>query len=238
MDTVKLMNPTMWVFASLLVIWVLVQAGLFLKLALNFNKKNRLLSSVELKDCVKIGSSAVVGPAINSIAVCLVLISMMGSADAFMRCGVIGAPVLETWMAQMAASVAGVEFGSAGFTPAIFVFCMFLQVWGTLPYFILTPIMLKPLDLAVEKAKDRTKGGPQFTSYLADSAMFGVMSYLLVSYLSSVQNVAAIGACIVCGLLVNVLIKKSGSKFLMSYYMVFCMAAGMVGGEIVNGLMM
>ena len=42
MDAVKNLNGTVWVFASLLIAMVIIQALLFLRLALNFNKKNNL----------------------------------------------------------------------------------------------------------------------------------------------------------------------------------------------------
>ena len=48
MDAVKNLNGTVWVFASLLIAMVIIQALLFLRLALNFNKKNNLATKAEI----------------------------------------------------------------------------------------------------------------------------------------------------------------------------------------------
>ena len=236
--TTQLMNKPMWFFAALLIVWVLVQTGMFLKLAMGFNKKNNLMTQDEIKACVKSGSIAVIGPAINAIAVCLALITMMGSADTFMRCGVIGAPAQELYLAQTAAVVSGVEFGGPDFTPAVYAFCVFLQGWGAIPFFLHTCISLKPLDLAVEKTKKTAvKGGPQFTSYLGEAAMFSVMTFFLANYVSAgLAGVASVVAAIAMSVILFFVIKKTGSKKLGSYSMVISMVAAMIAGEIVNGM--
>ena len=60
METIKQLNPTLWVFAAFLIAWVIVQAAMFVRLALDFNKRNNLLSKQEINDCVKIGSTSVI----------------------------------------------------------------------------------------------------------------------------------------------------------------------------------
>ena len=186
METIKMMNPTIWVFAAILIVWVIVQAGLFVRLALNFNKKNNLMDQAEISNCVKIGATSVVGPAINAIAICLTMVGLVGSADTFMRCGVIGAPVQEMFLAQQAASVAGVGFGTAEFTPSVMTFVIWMQVWGTIPFFVHLLISIKPLDYAAEKAASGAKGGPNFISYMGLAAQMSIMPYFMAGYVRTI----------------------------------------------------
>ena len=130
MEAVISMNPTIWVFAAILILLVLVQSALFLRLALRFNKKNLLVSRQEINSAVRTGAVAAIGPSLNSIVVALSLIAMVGSATTFMRCGVIGAPLWELYMANIAASAAGVTFGSTEFTKSVMTLCLFCMVFG------------------------------------------------------------------------------------------------------------
>lgn len=157
MDAIKQMNPTIWVFAAILIALVLVQSFLFLRLALKFNKKNNLVTKAEIKSAAQTGAIAAFGPSISSIVVALSLIAMVGSATTFMRCGVIGAPGWELMMANIAAQTAGVSFGSAEFTTSIFTFCIFCMILGSAPYFINTMVMLKPLDNMILKRQRKRK---------------------------------------------------------------------------------
>ncbi len=231
MSIVKEMNPTLWVFASILIVWVLVQSGLFYRLTMAFNKKNNLLSKEEINDCLKVGASAAVGPAMNAIAVALTLIAMVGSATTFMRCGVIGAPGWELYMANIAATTANVTLGTEEVTGALFTFAIFCMVWASAPYFINCMIMLKPLDLAVEKA--RQGSGISYTSYMGNAAMFSMLSYNIVKYFYNKAELSALLASTIAAIILNIIVKKTGSKTLGTFSMVICMICGMIAGQIV-----
>ena len=115
-DVISKMNGEVWVFAAILILFVCVQALLFLRLALRFNKKNQLVSKQEISQSAKTGFVSVFGPSISTIVVALSLITMVGSGATFMRCGVIGAPAWELLMANTAAESAGVTLGTAEVT--------------------------------------------------------------------------------------------------------------------------
>lgn len=237
METVRMMNPTIWLFAAILIVWVIVQAYLFVKLALNFNKRNALMTKAELKNCVKVGSTAVIGPALNAVAVCFAMIGMVGAADTFMRVGVIGAPAQEMFLAQQAVSVAGAEFGAASFTPSVMTFVIWMQVWGTIPFFIHLMISIKPLDRAVESSKARSKkGGPQFINYLGTAAAMAIMPYFMAGYMTNAPQRWAVIASLVVGICLTMVQKKTGNKFLANFSMIICMIVGMIVGELVFGM--
>jgi hypothetical protein len=229
METVKMMNPTLWVFAAILISLVLVQSFLFYRLALKFNKKNNLVTREELDHCKRTGAIAAIGPALSSIIVALTLIAMVGSATTFMRCGVIGAPGWELLMASIASSAAGVELGTDAVTPGIFTFCIFCMILGSAPYFINCMVMLKPLDNAVEKSKEK-KAKISFMPYLATSAMFGLMSYSVLDNCSNIQKLVAFITAGVSYVIFDKLGQKN--KFFASMSMALAMIVGMVFGEI------
>ncbi|MEA4920213.1 MAG: DUF5058 family protein [Clostridiaceae bacterium] len=232
MDAVRNMNGTIWVFAAVLISLVLVQSFLFLKLALNFNKKNKLLRQDELKSAVQTGAIAAIGPSISSIVVALSLIAMVGGACTFMRCGVIGAPGWELLMANIGVSAAGVKFGTPEFTEAIFTMCIFCMVLGSAPYFLNTIIMLKPLDTLVEKSKAK-KAKISFMPYVGTSAMFGLLGYMFCDYFKSFSSVAAIGGAVIGYILFDKVAQKSGKPILGSFSLAVGMICGMVVGQAV-----
>lgn len=232
-EVVKSMNGTIWIFAALLIAIVLLQAYLFLRLALRYNKKYQLVSQSELKEAAKVGALSTIGPSLSNIVVALGLISLVGSALTFMRCGVIGAPSFEMWVASFGAQFAGVEFNSPEFTPAVMTFLLYFLPLASLGYFIVAIVMFKPMDMAVEKSKTSASGKKlSFLPYLSSAAMFGLLTYMIVPYLNTAANIVALicAAAAYCGIVAY--IKKANKFSLYSFALTFAMIAGMVGGEI------
>lgn len=236
MDVIKSMNGTVWVFAVILIGLVIVQSLLFLRLALNYNKKNKVLTSAELSQAAKTGAIAAIGPAFSTMTIALSLIVMIGSGATFMRCGVIGAPAWELMMASLSSQAAGVEFGSAGFTQGIFTLCLFGMTFASAPYFLNTILTLKPLDKMVAKSA-QNKEKRSFTPYMANAAMMGLLGYMVVDYLSSTASIAAaITAGIVCYIIMQIS-KKIENNTLSSFSMAIAMICAMIVGQGVTVLM-
>lgn len=229
------MNGTIWIFALLLIFLVLFQSFLFLRLALKFNQKNHLLSKEELKSAARTGAIAAVGPSFSSIVIALSLISMVGSAATFMRCGVIGAPSWELYLASIASSTTGIDFGSPEFTENIFTLCLFCMITGSIPFFLNTLIMLKPLDLLIEKSKEK-KREISFLPYLSSSAAFGLLGYMIMGYFSSKALVGAAVGSIIGYLCFDRLVKRTGRTLLGSFSLAAAMVIGMTAGEIITML--
>ena len=226
---VQAMNGTIWVFAGILIVWVLVQSFLFWRLVMSFNNKFNLVSKEEISSAIQTGATAAIGPSLNSIVVCLTLIAMVGSATAFMRCGVIGAPGWELLMANTAAATAGVNFEDAGFNEGVFTFAIFCMVLASAPYFINTMITLKPLDMAAAKA---TESGAKitFTSYMADCAMYGLLSYSLLNNYKGPASIAAIVGAAIGYLCWSKL--SEGKKGMGAYSLAVGMLCGMLFGQV------
>lgn len=231
MDVIKSMNGKIWIFASILIALVVVQAVLFLRLALNTNKKYNILSKSEINQALKTGAIATVGPAFSTLTIALSLIVLVGSATTFMRCGVIGAPMWELMMANFSAQAAGVEFGSPEFTQGIFTLCIFGMTFASAPYFISTIITLKPLDKAVNKSAKESAGKRSFLPYMSNAAMMGLLGYSILDYLSSAAaTVAFVVAGVIMILLTNYC-KKTNNNTLASFSMAIAMIAAMVIGQ-------
>ena len=157
MEAVKNLNGEMWIFAGLLIGIVIVQAVLFLRLALKWNKKNSYFTDTEVKHLLKLGSVSVIGPSMSVMVVALSLIAMVGSGLTFMRVGVIGAASYEMMIADTAANAIGVQFNSPEFNESVLVLCAFGMAFASIPYFISTPIECYLMDKAA--AAGDKKGG-------------------------------------------------------------------------------
>lgn len=237
-DIIKNMNPTLWVFAGLLIAWVFVQAFWFLKLALDFNKKNQLVTKQEISQAAKTGFISVLGPAVSVVVVAISLIAMVGPAVTFMRCGVIGAPMWELMMAEYSAQSAGVAFGGEGFTEGIFVLCIFGMTFASAPYFINTMLTLKPMDKAAINASKTDESGKKKESFiptLGTAAMMGLMGYSIFDYFKAVPTFCAFAAAMVASVLLAQLAKRV--KGLAQWNMAISMIFGMAVGQIVSTLL-
>lgn len=237
MEAVKDMNGTIWVFAIMLVGLVVIQSLLFLRLAMNFNKKNKLLTNSEISQAVKTGAVSAIGPALSSVTVAISLIAIIGSGTAFMRCGVIGAPGWELLMANICTQTVGVEFNTPEFTKSVFTLCIFGMTLASAPYFLTSFFALKPLDKAVNKAQNSSKKKKRsFIPYVSNAAMMGLLGYMVVGYMTSVASVAAvITAAVVC-FVVSQVSKKINNKTLASFNMAIAMICAMIVGQAITVL--
>lgn len=240
MDVIKNMNGTVWVFAALLIGMVLIQSGMFLRLALKMNKKTNAVSKEELSQAYKTGAVSAIGPAFSTLTIALSLIVMVGSGVTFMRCGVIGAPSYELFIANISAQAAGVEFGSADFTEAIFTLCIFGMIFASAPYFINTIITLKPLDMAILKGEKNAESGPKkksFIPYLANSAMGGILGCSLLDCFKTVPGGVAfvVAALVMIG--ISSYAKKIKNNTLGSFAMDIAMLCAMFVGQLLTNVM-
>lgn len=199
MEAVKNLNGEMWIFASLLIAIVVIQACWFLRLALKYNKKHNYFTKEEVGHLLKMGSVSVLGPAFSVVVVAISLIAMVGSGLTFMRVGVIGAAGYEMMIATTAAETIGVQFNTPEFNESVLVLCGFGMAFASIPYFISTPIELMIMDKAAAKAGGKAKDKPSFIPYLGKAAMMGLMGSFAVSYLASPINWVAFLTAARCG---------------------------------------
>ena len=162
-----------------------------------------------------------------------------GSGATFIRCGVIGAPLFEMYIAQMAAGYAGVSFGSEAFTEAVFSLVLFMMTMASVPYAVNLILTLKPVDMVIEKTKEKSRKSGQsisFISYIGPAAMMCLFGYMMYTYLlqGGANLVAAITAA-VAYLAYNAVTKKIGNTFISSLNMGVAMLVAMAAGQIASG---
>lgn len=227
-------NGSVFIFAVILIGFVVVQATLFLRHALVFNKKHQLYTSNEIKEAMKTSVVSTIGPSFSVVIVALILIPMMGSAVTFMRCGVIGAADFELMNANIAASTLGVTIGSPEFTEAVFTVALFGMVYASLPQMLYIAAICKPLDKAVYKAGLKKRS---FVPILAMTAELGFLAYWSIdASVKSAANTAGIITGLVVAMLVGVISQKSNKPKLREWTMSIAMVLGMAAAAVVNSI--
>lgn len=79
-DAVRGINTEMWMFTAVIIGMVILQAVLFTRLALSFNKKHHLVTKAEAKIAVQTGVLTCFGATVISAST-LALIAMVGRSD-------------------------------------------------------------------------------------------------------------------------------------------------------------
>ena len=97
-----------WVVGGLLVVWVLMQATLFVRLA--FREAEKIgFPKEKLKTAIGNGAFVAIGPSMASVAVLIALMAVLGGPIAWHRDAVIGAPQTDLAAATMGAEAMGFE---------------------------------------------------------------------------------------------------------------------------------
>lgn len=224
----------LWPFACLLLGFVCVQALLFMRHALKFNKKFNLYTRDELKEIGKISSIATLGPSLSVVVVVIAMINLVGPAVTWMRTGVIGAADYELWLASVVTDALGVELGGDGFTEAVFVCCIFGMILGSAPYMLNLIVSLKPMDTLATKQSTKKRS---FLPILGMTAELGFMGYwALNTATKSVPNTAGIIAGLLTSLAVSRFIQKTGKEKLGDWVLGIALIGGMVVATIVDSM--
>ncbi len=225
MDTIKIVNPTVLIFAAILIGFVLIQATVFLNKALRFNKEHQVLTKEEVNISVRTGIFSVIGPAFSVMIAALSLMAIMGSGATLMRIGVIGSANYEIMLSGIAADTLGIQLGSSDMTVNIFVLALFAMVLGSAPYFINCLITLKPMERSLAKATLNKKAFGNVVGFIASMAL---MSYFSIDNLLKGKVEAVV--LIVSGAVAYALItysKKSGNKKIFEWLLAICLIVGL-----------
>lgn len=92
-DIMKLASgPVMWTISLVTIGIAILESVLIYQRAKKFVVKTNLLTSGEMKMCMKTGGIVAIGPATSAFVVSLSMISMLGAPITLMRVGMIGAP--------------------------------------------------------------------------------------------------------------------------------------------------
>lgn len=225
MDAIRQMNPIVWMFAAALVGFVVIQATVFLRSALKFNKENNVLSDEELKLSFRTGIFSVMGPAFSVTIAAISLMAIMGSGATFMRVGVIGAANYEIMLAGIAADAIGIQLGTPEMTTAIFVLALFGMILGSAPYFLNCLITLKPMEKSLIKNKNN-KGA--FASVVGLIASIALMSYFGIDNImkGSVETIVMVVTGVATYLIAKVA-DNTGKKWIFEWLLAIALVIGL-----------
>lgn len=224
-------NTTIWIFAIILVGWTLVQAALFVRLALRFNKKHQVYSNQELKRCVRTGIIAAIGPGINSMFLAISMMALVGGGLTFLRCGVIGTPAFEMTVIGYANTILGFDPSSSEITNSVLTYYVFAGLMGTVSLMLGPIFLLRPLELGGSK---KGNGKPNMLMRVMPTVSVAIMVVYACDYLTG-GWARAIGYLISAAVttVIFYLVSK-GKKGLLSWCMLLATFAGIVGAQAVS----
>lgn len=225
MDTIKIVNSTVWLFAIVLISFVLIQATVFLKKALRFNSEHKLLTKDEVNLAVRTGVFSIIGPAFSVMIAALSLMAIMGSGASLMRIGVIGSANYEIMLSGIAADTLNVQLGSSQMTVNIFVLALFAMILGSAPYFINCLITLKPMEKSLAKAKTNKGAFANVVGFIASMALmsyFGMDNLLKGRVEAVVLVVSALTAYVF-----STIADKTGNKKIFEWLLAIGLVAGL-----------
>ena len=233
-EVVSNVTHVLWPFACILLGFVCVQALIFMRNALKFNKKYNLYSKAELVEIAKISSVATIGPSLSVVVVVIAMINLVGPSVTWMRTGVIGAADYELWLANVVTDALGVTLGGDGFTEAVFVCCIFGMILGSAPYMLNLILSLKPMDKLATKSRAKKRS---FLPVLGMTAELGFMGYWgLNTATKSLPNTAGIIGGLVTSLLISRIIAKTGKEKLGDWVLGIALIGGMVAATIIDSI--
>lgn len=229
-DIIQTINREIIPFCALLILFVCVQAILFMRHALRFNHKYQLFSKQEIASAMRSSAVITIGPAFSVMLVVVSLIPLLGSVVTFMRCGVIGAADYELMNAQIAAQALGMSFEDHDLTAAAFTVAIFGCTLASAPWFIHTIISCKAMDKMAIKSAHKKRS---FMPVLGTAASLGFIGYWAIDTgRKSVANTVSI----VASLLVSFAVAKIAKKVpkIADWSMAIAMVLGMIVGAVVN----
>ena len=226
METILQANNIVWVFAIIIVGFVVIQATVFLVRALQFNKEHQLLTEEEVKMSARTGVFSVIGPAFSVMIAAISLTALMGSGASFMRIGVIGSAPYEIMLANIAADTLGVQLGTEAMTLGIFTLALFAMILGSAPYFINVFLTVKPMEKAMTRRTATTKR--TFASIVGLIASIALMTYFGIDNARrGWVEIIVMLASGVASLLLADYAKKSGKKWVFEWILAVGLIAGL-----------
>lgn len=230
-EVVRNVNITILPFALALIALVVIQATIFLKNALDFNKKYQLFSKDEIKDAMQSSIIGSFGPSFSIIVVVLAMISLIGPVVTWMRSGVIGSADYELWMADIVATSLGITLGGADMTESFFTVAIFGMILASAPWMLHLLITCKPLDRAAIRSVEKKHS---FIPMLGFSAELGMMAYwALENGTKGVPQTVGIFTSMAVGAAVVLYCKKGNHPKLSNWVLGLAMLAGMICATVV-----
>jgi len=230
--TLEVMNSwPFWVVGGLLVVWVLIQAILYVRLS--FKEAERIgFPTKKLKTAMGNGAFAAIGPSMASIAVLIALMAVLGGPVAWHRDAVIGAPQTDLAAATIGVQALGFEeLGGPNFTLEAAAIALLIMAINGAGWLIIITIFTPHL----ETMRIKMSGGDAiWLGLLSTGATLGVFGNFSAQRLVMGSD-HAVG--VIVAFVVQFSLDKWGVQrfnWLKSYSLGFSLAAGLFAAAVVG----
>ena len=239
-DIMELANgPFMWIIAIVIIGIAILESVLIYQRAKKFIGKTNLLTTKEMKSCMKTGGIVAIGPAMSAFVVALSMISMLGAPMTLMRIGMIGAPATELMSAGIGTEAAGVVLGTDALTGPAFAAALWSCAILSSGYLILVPIMTRGLGATLGKAMSPREDGKKSIWIIIFGAVlplvvFGALAFGQIT--QSILHAVTFGTAAVVMFILNCIAKKNNIGWLKQWAMGIAVLCAMIVGGIMKSM--
>lgn len=223
----------MWIISLLTVGIVILQAILFARKTMKFNKENNILTGGEVKKAIRTGSVVSIGPALSVFVLAISMIATIGAPVTLMRVGIIGSAPSELMAANIGTEMVGVTLGKDVLTKEALTTALFAMASMSMGYLIFVPFLTRGLGKRVLAVMTPGEGNKHNKIAFFFSTIFPLVIYTLLvvaQVAGSIENTATLIFAVVTMLGLDVLGKKKEWKWMGEWAMGLAVLLSMVFG--------
>ena len=213
-----------WVLCGILVLWVMVQAYLFIRLCykeagrINYPREN-------LGKAIRSGMVTAIGPGIAGMVVMISMMAVIGGPITWQRLSIIGAAQTELTAATIAAEAMGTELGGEGFTVTTLALCFLVMAVNGCGWLLMTTLATP----SMETVRHKLSGGDHaWLGLLSAGATIGLFANFAGSRLIAGKGPAT---AVLVGFFVQLFIDKvvaPKAEWIKGYAIAIALIAGIV----------
>ena len=178
MDAMQIANSLpMWIACGIPVVFVVVQAVLFLKGALRAGKEVGL-SQEQMKTAMKSSAITSIGPSIVVLSGMLALLVTVGAPMGWMRLSLIGSVMFESIAAGLGTAAVGVTLGTDAMTPEALTMAVWTMILCSIGWILFATFSASRMDKIEHKL---SKGNAGTLTMIASCAIIGVFAAMSAS---------------------------------------------------------
>lgn len=225
-DYLTLANSgVLYLLASIMIVFVLIQSGLFLRIAWRRGLEIGLTKE-KMFQTVKSSAIFAIVPSIPIVISLIAMTPVLGTPFSWMRLSIVGSNSYELIAADIGATSMGVEgLGSSGYTPIVFANSMWVMSLGIIWGLLTCVIFLKKYQtkMASVKAKDS-----HWSEIMINALFFGMLSVFLGKPLTAGgMQLAVLLSSAVVMILFTYIAKVLKANWLNDFALSLSMIAGM-----------
>ena len=223
----------MWIISLLTVGIVILQAILFARRTVRFNKENNVLTGEEVKKALRTGSVVSIGPALSIFVLAISMIATIGAPITLMRVGIIGSAPSELMAANIGTEMVGITLGKDTLTKEALTTALFAMASMSMGYLIFVPFLTRGLGKKVLNVITPGENNKHNKLAVFFSMIFPLVIYTLLvvaQVAGSTVNTATLIFAILAMLGLDYLGKKKNWKWMGEWAMGLAVLMSMVFG--------